>query len=383
MIQPDLRLKGFDDKPFYWWAPGDGYGFLGEPRELAMPAGVRVVMTDPAWKKKYPNVDDPVMIVDLSGAVGRQLIVTHAPEAPQDDLSVPVPYIIRRDRGPGAGTFAKLIRLVDNVQADPIASFTQLHVEANRAADAAHAPPTAWSVQWKNGRRDVWVVADPSRDRTVTVSGNGIARLTTDGRVTFIQFAPSGKVERVIASQASAVRIDGGPTLKGNASLTGALAKIDPSASPARFEVNWKGSVPSSIREGALLLTQSPHAQASTWSVGSIDAKGATLSQITPVIASTRLIPVEGQAGSYSVETPISRFIVPSGDFSQVYAAGRMVYDGEKPVGRIARISQNGKSVKLISADHPLPDKPFEATILLASPGDAVIVPLELSFDGK
>jgi hypothetical protein len=379
LIEGDLRLKGFDDKPFYWWAPGDGYGFLGEPREMAMPAMVRVVMTEPAWKDKYPTVDDPVMVVDLAGGAGRQLIVSHAPKAP-DELSIAVPYVICRDTGQGASTFVKVIRLVDNEQADPVSSLKALKVESAKGHRADSAAPSAWCVSWKNGRRDVWIVADAAGDGMVHVTGENIPAIQTDGRVTLVRLDAAGKVVNLISSEASRVLVEKGPNLTGKAVLAGKIEAIDPSASPARFRIKWDAKVPGDLAAGALLRTESAEAQASTWSIASIDEQGVVLNQVKAWLGISRLEPVEGRAGWYHVATPISRFVVPGGDQSKAYSTGRTVYDGATPVGRIVELSRDGREMKLSALKSALPAGPIEATIMLAAPGDEVVIPMELDF---
>ncbi|HEX7009962.1 MAG TPA: hypothetical protein VF184_08270, partial [Phycisphaeraceae bacterium] len=128
-IRADLSLEGLTDKGFYWTPPGGGYAFLGSPRRVAMEGQtVRAVLRGPAFVKE----DSPVMIVDLAGAPGRELIVAQGPQVGSTHPAVP--YLIRRDRGAGGGSiFAKLIRLADDVEDDPITSFETLAVAAQAA----------------------------------------------------------------------------------------------------------------------------------------------------------------------------------------------------------------------------------------------------------
>lgn len=375
LIRPDGRIEGFEDKGFYWSPPGDGYGFLGSPRETAMSKPVRAVLTDPAWKKDYPKIDEPVMVVDFAAAPHRQFIVADGPTT----LGFPsVPYILCRDSGPGASTFAKVIRLVNGQKDDPIASFEPLHVQSSAAENKDYAGPSAWCVTWKSGRRDVWIVADPTRDGSLKVDGQAIPAITTDARVTLVRLDKSGQVVRVIASQASAVNIVGHKQLEGAAALHGRITAINPDASPARFAVKWDQEPPQDVHSGALLRVVSQHSQASSWNIAAISDAAATLQQVKPWLGQSSLKPVQNKPGWYELVTPISQFDDPGGRRNTHYAIGRTVYDNSGPVGRIVELSRDGTQVRLEGINGAPPAGAFEATIMLAAPGDEVIVPLEL-----
>jgi hypothetical protein len=375
LIQPDMRLKGFEKEGFYWTPPGHGYGFLGNPRQVAMPKTVRAVFSAPATRKGEEKIEGTVMAVDFAGGNERQLVVA---DGPGSGILPAVPYVLCRDSGGGASTFAKVIRLADSEAADPIASFEPLPVQSSKAADKHHAGPGAWCVTWKNGRRDIWIVADPARDGMVKVTGQGVPAISTDGRVTWIRLDSSGKVTKVIASEASAVSVENGPALKGAAALRGKITAINPADSPARFAVQWDQKPPKAVAGGSLLRVDSADSQSSSWRIASADHEGAVLQQVKPWIGLTRLEPVAGQAGWYDMVTPISQFDSPGGKRNVAYAVGRTVYDGNRPAGRIAEVSEDGQRMKLAAINGALPKKAFDATIMLAAPGDEVVIPLEL-----
>jgi hypothetical protein len=382
LIQPDLRLKGFDKKSFYWTPPGNGYGFLGNPRQAAMPQTVRGVFTRPATRKGEDKIAATVMVVDFAGGPGRQFIVADGPGA---GILPAVPYVLCRDDGAGTSTFAKLIRLADTTAADPIASFEALHVQPAGVADNSHAAPSAWCVTWKNGRRDIWIVADPARDGRVKVTGQGFPPISTDGRVTLIRLDKGNNILRVVASEASAVETGDGYPVKGVPALRGKITAIDPSASPACFAVDWdKKSVTATLSRGSLLRVESKAGQNSSWNFSYLrNDQNVELEQVKPWIGATRLEPVSGQAGWYRMVTPISQFDAPGGKRNVAYAVGRRVYDGASPAGRIVELSEDGQTMKLAAMEGALPSKAFDATIMLAAPGDEVVIPLELDARAK
>jgi hypothetical protein len=382
LIQPDMRLKGFDKKSFYWTPPGNGYGFLGNPRQAAMPQTVRGVFTKPATRKGEEKIDGTVMVADFAGAPGRQFIVADGPGA---GILAAVPYVLCRDDGAGASTFAKLIRLAGSEAADPIASFEALHAQPAKATDKDHAAPAAWCVTWKNGRRDIWIIADPARDGMVKVTGQSLSPISTDGRVTWIRLDKDASVFRVVASEASAVEMGSGFSLKGAPALRGKITAVDPSASPTSFAVDWdKKPLTATLPRGSLLRVESKAGQNSSWNVSYLrNDRSVELEQVKPWIAATRLEPVSGEIGWYHMVTPISQFDAPGGQRNAAYAAGRTVYNGSKPAGRIVELSKDGQRMKLAAIDGALPKNAFDATIMLAAPGDEVVIPLELESGEK
>ncbi len=375
LIQPDMRLKGFDKQGFYWTPPGEGYGFLGDPRSAVMPGTVRAVLSKPATHKGEEKIEGTVMVVDFAGAPGRRFVVAQGP-----GLSIlpAVPYVLCRDSGTGSSTFAKLIRLADSEAADPIAALEPLQAQPAKVTDRDHVPPSAWCVRWKDGRRDVWVVADPSHDGAVKVTGEGIPSISTDGRLTWIRLDKAGKVVKAVASEASAVEIGDEKPSRGQAALRGRITSIDPLASPTRFEVKWDQQPSAPLPAGRLVRVESSNSQASSWTLVSEDNSGVVLEQVKPWIGLTRLEPVAQQAGWYHMVTPISQFDSPGGKRNIAYALGRTVYDGDKPVGRVTGLSDDGKQMKLTALDGALPQQAFDATVMLAAPGDEVVIPLEM-----
>ena len=88
LLRADMRLRNYNNKPFGWAPPGAGYGFLGSPREMPMPATLRLTLSQPGFAKGI----DCRLVADLLGAEGRTLIVADGPQ--MSDALPSVPYVL-------------------------------------------------------------------------------------------------------------------------------------------------------------------------------------------------------------------------------------------------------------------------------------------------
>ena len=112
------------------------------------------------------------------------------------------------------------------------------------------------------------------------------------------------------------------------------------------------------------------------------------MDEVTAVMGRATLEPRADQAGSYRLNTSISRFLSVSSRGPNVpFAVGRAVFGGSRYVGRVANVGPGATSLVIESADAK-PDstkaaedhKTFEGTILLAGPGDRLVIPLCLQW---
>lgn len=365
LVQDDYRLKGFQDKGFYWCADGDGYGFLGMPRKAAMSSNVRAIMTNPGYATKI----SPSIVTDISTSPGRQIIVADGPQA----LNSPsVPYILTRDTGKHLSVFAKIIRLVDRPESDHISSFEEIPVYS--------APESsAWCVTWADNRRDIWIVG--SGEHTASVSPAGLPAIASDARIALIRFDRNGHVMEIRAAEASAVDVKGGPKVSSPRVITGRVESVDPKRSPVLLKVTWEHSTSAPVPAGLPLITIPSAGQPTVWEVSSARGKEIELADIKSVMASTEFEPVAGKPGWYRMLTAVSRFYSPSGNSNYAYALGKSIYDSGGYIGRISGISDDAQSVKVEANGKPvLIGKRFAGKILEVGPGDQFRIPLTLNW---
>jgi hypothetical protein len=217
LVRADMRLRNQNGKPFTWAAPGNGYGFLGSPREIPMPATLRLTFSQPGFAKGL----DCRLVADLAGAEGRRLIVA---DGPQLLTALPcVPYVLQRDVGPRPSVFAKLLRLVGAGESDPILAFATLKTSMRALGDGRAKPPVdggAWSVIWKDGRRDVWLLGGDAGRWAIHLGAEKLPKLQTDARVALVRLDRAGKVVAADASEATFLDVAGGPSLHGPARAT-------------------------------------------------------------------------------------------------------------------------------------------------------------------
>lgn len=368
IIQDDFHLRGYSDKGFYWSPDGDGYGFLGNPREIAMTSNVRATMSNPG----YASSLNASIITDMPSAPGRQLIVADGPQAMG---AIPAPYILRRDTGDGLSVFAKIVRLVDKPESDYISSFMEIPVE--------NAPETkAWCVTWTDKRRDIWIVGDGRN--TVHITQPNLPEITSDARVALLRFDAANQLLDIQATEATAIKVANGPELRSARAAVGKIERVNPKDSPIVLKVSWKHFVPTSIQPGTPLITIPSSGQPSVWDISSISGDGIKLTDIKSVLGSTVFQPISGKPGWYEMLTAISRFTSPSGNSNHAYAIGKSVYMGDKYLGKISDIATDGHSVKIESNTQPITlDETFAGKILEVGQGDELRIPLTLTWTRK
>lgn len=314
-INNDLYVEGREKEGFYWVAPGDGYGFLGSPRQAAMERNVRVVMTSPVWDAYKPV--SAVVVTDLLGAKDRQIIVA---QGPQFGSLHSVPYIIRRDTGKGVSVFAKVIRIVADVKADPIASVEQQGDDT-------------FSVTWRSGRVDRW-----------QVSGNGVSLRCqqADGSLMAEYASPCTRPQ-------------------------GTVLAVSPAGAPATLKIKW--DEPFDAKPGMPLVMTPPFGQAATWRIAAVDGDRVRLEDATLSMAITDLVPVAGEAGWFATASGVSRFIG-----NVACATGKAVYNGDELVGRITAVSDDYKRIRIEGTGKALRAEKFTARFLEVGEGDRVTV---------
>lgn len=313
-IDSELYLTGREDKGFYWVAPGAGYGFLGSPRVAPLNRNVRVVMTEPLWMTEKTVT----IVTDLLGSAGRQLFVADGPEVGNAPA---VPYLISRDTGEGSSTFAKVIRVVEGIDADPIASVEQQGTGT-------------FIVTWKSGQVDRW---------TIGPQGVQLSR----GEETIKPATPT---------------------------MVGVVSAVSGDGEPATLTVRWTTAL-QPIRTGMPLITTPTLGQPTTWRIASVEGERIQLEDASLAMASTQLAPVADQAGWYSLRSGVSRFISAGNRPNTPYAIGKAVYHGKALVGRITDISSDGSRIKIegpgVAARN---NADFTARILEVGAGDKVTI---------
>lgn len=365
IVQDDYRLQGFPEKGFYWAPDGDGYGFLGKPREVAMSSDVRAVMTNPG----YATEMDVSIVTNLACSSGRQLIIADGPEALK---GISTPYILRRDTGDGLSVFAKIVRLVDKADSDHISSLVEIPVD--NASETR-----AWCVTWAENRRDIWIVGDGMG--TARISAKGLPEITTDARVAFIRLDENGLVVELRATEASEVNVKDGPAVRSARTVCGKVEKVNPDDSPAVLTVSWTGSAPNSVEAGSPLITEPSSGQPAVWEIESVQGNMIKLADIKSVLATTDFEQIEGKPGWYSMLTAVSRFHTPHGYSNREYAIGKPVYIGDKYLGRICDIADDVHSVEIKLDGTPVTiAHRFTGRILETGPGDDVHIPLTLEW---
>ncbi len=190
LLRADMRLRNYNSKPFGWMPPGEGYGFLGRPREMPMPATLRLTLSQPGYAKGV----NCRLVADLLGAEGRKLIVADGPQ--MSDALPCVPYVLQRDAGPRPSVFAKLLRLMGGSETDPILGFEKVETSMHALADGSSKLPVeagAWCVAWKDGRRDLWIVGGDAGRWAVRLAGGKFPQLQTDARVALVRAGPRGQ----------------------------------------------------------------------------------------------------------------------------------------------------------------------------------------------
>ena len=377
IIRNDYRLQGeeFDKQPFYWTPPGEGYGFLGNPRETEMSGTVRTTLSNPGFAKQV----EAVIIADLPGAQGRKLIFA---DGPKGRGILQAAYILRRDTGPGPSVFAKVIRLADSAEADHLqaVTVTDLSPVGNNQQTGLEY---GLCVTWKNGRRDVWFVGGGQQATPCAITVDGLPRIETDAQVAVISFDQAGAPVFARASETTLLRIKGGPALTGPARIEARIRKVHLDGERAVFTVAWEAGAEATgkIKSGQCLLTMPEKGEASTWRINSVRGNEITCADVKPTMALTEFVSVKGKPGWYSLRTAVSRFFSSGGRPLSGYAVGRAVYRDGKLVARIAELAKDGRTVLLLADGRPAGlGARFSGALLEAGTNDRVIIPLNLTW---
>ena len=343
-----------------------------------MPGSVRVILTSPSFAKQFSGA----VVADLMGADGRKLIVA---EGPQHIGTPSMPYLIRRDTGERASIFAKVIRLVDDPEADHIKGVEAVPVvsERNRKGGLFES---AWCVTWSDGRRDLWFVGDHENPMLCSLEAQGFPAVQTDAQVALVRFNKDSRAVSIRASAATIVKVKGGPNLKGMGQIEGHIAKVHVNRSPATFTVSWNkgGEYLSRAKPGALLLTVPGTGQPSTWRIAEVAQNQVRFADVKPTMALTEFVSVKGKPGWYAMRSGVSRFFSAGGRAMKDYALGKAVYRNGRLVARIAELATDARSVKLVANGRPARlGKRFTGSILEVGDGDKVIVPMNLIWNAK
>ena len=375
LIGDDYRLHGkeYEDKPFYWAPPGEGYGFLGDPKEAPLPDVVRAVFSEPAFAETFRGA----LIADLLGASGRRLMVADGP-GPAPTGMPSVPYLLRRDGGEGTSIFAKVLRLVEDPANDHLASVRSVPVES---ADDERPGPAGWCITWTDGKRDVWLLRDVDRPVSYSTAAPDLPQIETDAVVALVRISSDGRISAVHASAATRVAVEGSPALNGAATAEGRVLKVRSNRNRAAVTVEWnKGAETlNNVPSGALLISLPPEGQPASWRVARLDGRAAEFEDVKAALAAhVQFTSVRGKRGWYAMYPGVSRLFSLAGGTLPRYAVGKSIYFDKRCVARIAELAPDGRSVRLETNGQPARvGEKFTGAILEVGPGDRVIVPIE------
>ena len=367
-VLPSDYLDGFDRRNFYLVAPGDGYGFLGSPREIALDSGVRLTLSRPLFATSLASTR---LVVDYPATRGRRLILAEG-GAPHGTRRVP--YLLQRDTGPGGSVFAKVLRLVDPTASDAIAGVEVVPVTARSAASAA-----AQVVSWQDGRRDLWVIGDED-GAELQVRATGLPAVTTDAHVALVRFDRHGAAQEVRSTGCGTLRVERGPQREARRALHGrvlAVGGID-----ASIRVRWDS--PAAVPPGAALVTTPPFGASATWEVSSARGDTVVFADATLALARTEMRPAPGKPGVFTFAAGISRFFSGGSRPNTRYALGKAVYAGDQFIGRVRGIT-GGKELE-VTLEGPgvaAIRAPLPVRILETAEGDSVRVPLNLTWSAS
>jgi hypothetical protein len=360
------HLAGFDAKNFYLVAPGEGYGFLGSPREVPLDRPVRLELSRPLFATSLPAAR---LVVDYAGAPGRRLIVAQG-GAPFGVRRVP--YVLQRDTGRGTSVFAKILRVVDTPENDAVRTLTAVPLTGAAAVEAA----AALLVTWRDGRRDLWILGEEAGPE-LHVRAPGLPAVTTDAQVAFIQFDAASRARLVRASGAGLVRVEGGPELRSTRAARGRVIAVEPDR--ARVRVRWEAT--GAIQAGAAAVTTPPFGASATWEVRAVHDDIVEFADATLALARTEIRPVIGKPGVFAFAAGISRFYSGGSRPNTRYALGKAVFAGGTFVGRVRGI-EGGRELH-VTLDGPGSEAitdPAPVQILETAPGDTVTVVLNLAW---
>jgi len=163
--------------------PGNGYGFLGQPRDAT---GDRLWQAE--WRTAEAQGQPAKMRLTMLGEADRDIVVANATptmvwELGLDGNKHTLQYLLARERGPKA-QFAGVIEAVGKQY--PVAEVTPVDV---RNAGAGSFDPVAFKVILKNGATD-YILSTLSEGSFTARDGD--RRFTTDARFAMIRFDEEG-----------------------------------------------------------------------------------------------------------------------------------------------------------------------------------------------
>ncbi len=354
----DYRLTGFEDRHFRCEVPGNGYALLTQPQSTRTGEGVGMELTDPAFIVRSPFRGR--IKVDFPGAPDREYIAAVHPGL---DVTAPVAYLIRRDRGKGGiSVFLKIIRVVPDGVEDPV---NAVETPAVRSEDPF---ARACRVSRSDGLCDVWLTGKLE----IPASGN-LPAITGDVRLALLVFDRSGKLLHVRGTGVRSLRA-GDFQHQGPGAATAAITAIRERVLTLDRELP-----PEALQPGSLILVSPPEGIPATFTLAR--GGGRRLEVADQGFLLARGVPVEGDPEDrcrFSVAFPISRFTAPMAQNSAAAALGKTVLADGKVIGRIVAMAENGREFTL---DTPLPAGVTAIDIAEAGPGDVLEIPLNLSAD--
>ncbi len=354
----DYRLTGFEDRHFRYEVPGNGYALLTRPQSVQTSEGVGLELTDPAFIVRSPFRGR--IKVDFPGAPNREYIAAVHPGL---EVTAPVAYLIRRDRGKGGvSVFFKVIRVIPEGMEDPV-SLVETPVIHSDDPFAR-----ACKVTRSDGLCDIWLTGKLE----IPASGN-LPAIAGEVRLALLVFDQSGNLLHVRGTgvqslQAGAFHHQGPGVFSAEITdVQGRLLTLD-------RELPSEG-VPS----GALLLVSPPAGIPATFTLSG--ASGQRLEVGDHGVLLARRVPVKGNSEDrrrFTVAFPISRFTAPMSRNSAAAALGKTVLADGKTIGRIVAMAEDGRTFTL---DAPLPAGVTVIDIAEAGAGDVLEIPLNLSVD--
>lgn len=332
---PDYRLSGEKDKPFYWFPEGDGYTFLLEP-DKATPAGeetLRFRFTNAA----FPNIAalKQAITVDFPGAPNREYYRA-MPMAVFDSVSVP--YIIRRDHGPGLSIFAKVLHF-----ADETAETTRVSAVRRLPVTPVTEAVCAYEVVLADGRRDCWFIGDYKE--------HAFARQKSNALVDVWRYAADGSLCEHHRSGDAA---------------TGRVTRVEEDAEGVKLTIAWDRK-PSESHSGVMVSYGA--GRPANWTVESISGETVVLKASKTHIGRLEFTPTAD--GSFDIRPLSSFFFGRGGYLDDATFAGRHILDdaGKVVAKGEAFVRNEGERLKL-RLSKPIPAGFYRISEI--APGDVI-----------
>jgi hypothetical protein len=297
--------------------------------------------------------------------------------------AVETPYILQKDVGNKPSIFVKIIRVLDDSQADTVKNITDVDVVfENSDSKCSELLCRAFCITLSDGFKDLWFVGDPENKNEVIINCPQLPCVSTDATASLVRFDRKGNVVSVYATGANFVKIKGQKELYGNAEIAGKIQKIYVENGTTIMEViNADKLTVTPDISGLPVITTPAFGQSATWRLKKIKRDKIISCDVKPSMGATVLTPVKEKEGWYKSETTISRFYA-SGlkQLKRDFIIGRSVYEGKHFIGRIEDISEKGDYLKIDLENNNEPQSPFTAIITEAGPSDNFKIPLNLKW---